>query len=95
MVKVAQGNYNKEDIQQKYNKMARQYALQDPFQEFLLGVRKLRRKLLQRTYGNVLEVAIGTGVNLPYRYFFGIFHLIEALSSESKINRMHCVIYVQ
>lgn len=32
----------------------------------ILGVRRLRRRLLQRATGNVLDVAVGTGRNLRY-----------------------------
>jgi len=56
---------DKELIRRKYNESARTYALFEPIQE-LLGVGRLRRKLLRDAYGKVLEVAVGTGVNLPH-----------------------------
>jgi len=58
--------YTKEEVLQKYNSLANKYASLEPVQEFLLGARKLRRQLLQRAYGKVLEIAVGTGANLPY-----------------------------
>lgn len=58
--------YSKEQIRQKYNTSAHKYAFQEPVQELFFGLRKLRRRHLQRAYGNVLEIAVGTGVNLPY-----------------------------
>ncbi len=55
----------KKEIQQKYNDFARWYDLAEGIPE-LLGVKKFRRSLLQQVSGKVLEVAVGTGKNLPY-----------------------------
>ena len=55
----------KKDIQQKYNQFAPWYDLVEGLPE-LLGVSTLRRTLLQRASGRVLEVAVGTGRNLRY-----------------------------
>ena len=55
----------KEEIRQKYNKFAPWYDLRAAIPEFL-GVRRLRRSLLQRASGTVLEIAVGTGKNLRY-----------------------------
>lgn len=55
----------KEEIRQRYEKLALWYDLIEGIPE-LLGVRKLRRGLLQRASGKVLEIAVGTGKNLPY-----------------------------
>lgn len=55
----------KKDIQRGYNQYARQYDLLADIPEFL-GVRNLRRSMLQRATGAVLEVAVGTGKNLPF-----------------------------
>jgi ubiquinone/menaquinone biosynthesis C-methylase UbiE len=54
-----------EQIRQKYNQFAPWYDLAVGLPE-LLGVRVLRRRLLQRASGRVLEVAVGTGKNLRY-----------------------------
>jgi len=55
----------KEKIRRKYEKLARWYDLMDGLPE-ILGVRKLRRELLQRAFGWVLEIAVGTGRNPRY-----------------------------
>ncbi len=55
----------KHEIRQKYEKFARWYDLMDGVPE-VLGVRRLRRRLLQRASGKVLEIAAGTGRNLRY-----------------------------
>jgi len=54
-----------EEIRLKYNRFAPWYDLAEGLPE-LLGVKNLRRTLLQRAAGQVLEVAVGTGKNLPY-----------------------------
>jgi ubiquinone/menaquinone biosynthesis C-methylase UbiE len=55
----------KEEIRQKYEKLARWYDLMEAITESL-GVRRLRRDLLRRASGRVLEVAAGTGKNFRY-----------------------------
>lgn len=54
-----------DEIQQKYNTFAPWYNLLEGLPD-LLGVRRLRRELLQQAAGNALEVAVGTGKTLPY-----------------------------
>lgn len=54
-----------EEIRLKYNRFAPWYDLAEGLPE-LLGMKNLRRTLLQRALGQVLEVAVGTGKNLPY-----------------------------
>ena len=54
-----------EEIRLKYNQFAPWYDLTEALPE-LLGVKNLRRTLLQRASGQVLEVAMGTGKSLPY-----------------------------
>ena len=56
---------NKHEVQKKYDKFAPWYDLLEEVQE-LLGLRKLRHRLVQRASGKVLEVAVGTGKNLRY-----------------------------
>jgi ubiquinone/menaquinone biosynthesis C-methylase UbiE len=53
------------EVSQKYDRFARWYDWVEGVPD-LLGVSRLRRRLLRRTYGRVLEVAVGTGRNLPY-----------------------------
>lgn len=52
-----------QEISQKYNRFARWYDLVEGIPD-LLGLRKLRQKLLERASGEILEVAVGTGKNL-------------------------------
>jgi ubiquinone/menaquinone biosynthesis C-methylase UbiE len=55
----------KEEIRQKYDKVAPRYDLLEAIPE-LLGLRRLRGSLLKRAAGRVLEIAAGTGKNLRY-----------------------------
>lgn len=57
--------YSVEEIRQKYDAIAGRYDLLEGIPE-LLGLRRLRRRLLSRARGEVLEVAVGTGKNLPH-----------------------------
>jgi len=53
------------DISAKYDRFARWYEWLEGIPN-LLGLSKLRPMLLRRASGKVLEVAVGTGRNLPY-----------------------------
>ena len=53
------------DISEKYDRFARWYDWVEGVPE-ILGVRSLRRGLLQQASGRILEVAVGTGKNLSY-----------------------------
>lgn len=55
----------KEEIRRKHEKFARWYDLTEGILE-VLGVRRLRRRLLQRASGKVLEIGVGTGRNLRH-----------------------------
>lgn len=52
-------------IADKYDGFARFYDVAQVLFE-VLGVRRLRRELVRNAVGDVLEVAVGTGLNLPY-----------------------------
>eukprot|EP00775_Hariotina_reticulata_P002806 gene2806-3099_t len=53
------------DIQADYDRYASSYDdLDDGAASQALGFPKLRRQLLQQAHGNVLEIAVGTGLNL-------------------------------
>lgn len=56
---------SKEVLQQKYDKAAHWYDRAETLLDWL-GVGRLRRELLQKVSGDVLEVAVGTGKNLPH-----------------------------
>jgi ubiquinone/menaquinone biosynthesis C-methylase UbiE len=53
------------EISEKYDRFARWFDWVEGIPN-VLGVRRLRRRLLQRASGRVLEVAVGTGMNLRY-----------------------------
>ncbi|MBE3591117.1 MAG: class I SAM-dependent methyltransferase [Firmicutes bacterium] len=54
-----------EELQRKYDDLARWYDLGEALPELLL-LRRLRRHLVRKARGAVLEVAAGTGKNLPH-----------------------------
>lgn len=58
-------HFTSREISEKYDRFARWYDFVEGVPN-LLGVRKLRRRLLRHASGNVLEVAVGTGMNLTY-----------------------------
>src|SRR5215475_8376897 len=58
-------NFTSRELSKKYDRFARWYDFVEGIPD-LLGVRKLRRRLLRHASGNVLEVAVGTGKNLSY-----------------------------
>lgn len=55
-----------QEIRAKYNEFAPEYDFLEGIPDLLLGVRRLRRELLQRASGKILEVAVGTGKNLRH-----------------------------
>ena len=57
--------FSSKELAEKYDWFARWYDWLEGVPD-LLGVRKLRRRLIQRAAGKVLEVAVGTGKNLQF-----------------------------
>lgn len=55
--------YTTEEIRERYERLAHRYDLMEAIPEVLV-IRRLRRRLLARARGEVLEVAAGTGRNL-------------------------------
>jgi ubiquinone/menaquinone biosynthesis C-methylase UbiE len=53
------------EISQKYDRFARCYDCVEGVLS-LLGLSKLRQQMMKQASGRVLEVAVGTGKNLPY-----------------------------
>ena len=53
------------EISEKYDRFTRWYDWVEGVPD-LLGVRRLRRRLLRQASGKVLEIAVGTGKNLQY-----------------------------
>jgi ubiquinone/menaquinone biosynthesis C-methylase UbiE len=52
-------------LQSVYDEIADQYEKKIWFDQHILGVAQLRRKLLSQATGKILDVACGTGQNLP------------------------------
>ena len=55
----------KEEVRRNYDAFAPKFDLAEGLPE-LLGVKNLRRRLLERASGDILEVGVGTGKNLRY-----------------------------
>ena len=55
-----------EDVTRRYDRLAWFYDIYDAPMEWLGGMRRLRRDLVSRARGNVLEVGVGTGKNLGF-----------------------------
>lgn len=52
-------------LQSAYDEIADRYEKKIWFDQHILGVARLRRKLLSKANGRILEVACGTGQNIP------------------------------
>ena len=72
--------FSSRDISEKYDRFARWYDWVEGVPD-LLGVRRLRRSLLSRASGRVLEVAVGTGKNFAH-YPSGCRIMATDISSE-------------
>lgn len=57
---------SKEQIRQSYDDLASGYSQAMWVENNVLGVKRLRRKLMSRASGKILDVACGTGENFPY-----------------------------
>lgn len=54
-----------DQVQRAYDESAGQYEKKIWFDQYILGVARLRKKLLSKATGKILEVACGTGQNFP------------------------------
>ena len=54
-----------DQVQSAYDETAEQYEKKIWFDQYILGVARLRKKLLSKATGKILEVACGTGQNFP------------------------------
>jgi len=52
-------------LQNAYDEIADQYEKKVWFDQHVLGVARLRKKLLSKVTGKILDVACGTGLNIP------------------------------
>ena len=55
-----------EDLRDRFDREAEGYDEKVNVAETLLRISSRRKKLMQRAHGHVLEVAVGTGRNIPY-----------------------------
>lgn len=55
-----------DQIQKAYNEIAEQYEKKIWFDQHILGVARLRKKLLSKAFGKILDVACGTGQNFQF-----------------------------
>ena len=53
-------------LQDAYDEIADQYEKKLWFDQHILGVARLRKKLLSKATGKILDVACGTGLNIPF-----------------------------
>jgi ubiquinone/menaquinone biosynthesis C-methylase UbiE len=53
-------------LQDAYDEIADQYEKKVWFDQRILGVARLRKKLLSKATGKILDVACGTGLNIPF-----------------------------
>ncbi|RDW72041.1 hypothetical protein BP5796_08075 [Coleophoma crateriformis] len=73
------------DISSRYDSIARSFDAKIEWTEKLMGLEKLRKKLAQRAYGDVLEVSIGTGRNLEfYDWDFKGFQGVGKMDEQNK-----------
>jgi ubiquinone/menaquinone biosynthesis C-methylase UbiE len=61
-----QNNYSRSDWKKIHDRAAGDYIRGEWTREILFGVGRLRRKLLSRATGDVLDVGCGYGINFPY-----------------------------
>lgn len=53
-------------LQNAYDGIAGQYEKRTWFDQHILGVARLKKKLLSKAHGKILDVACGTGQNIPF-----------------------------
>ena len=75
-----------EDVSERYDLIADKFDMEVDSMEKLMGLPKLRKKLCQEAYGDVLEVSIGTGRNLEfYDWNFKGYNGVGRVGSDHKI----------
>lgn len=60
------GTKTKGELQRIYDGFAPVYSRETLLVDYLFGLRKLRRALMQNASGKILDVACGTGENFPF-----------------------------
>ncbi|KAI9704453.1 MAG: hypothetical protein M1836_007316 [Candelina mexicana] len=54
------------DVSDRYDHSAKSFDDEVNLTEKLMGIGRLRRKLSEKAYGNILETSVGTGRNIEY-----------------------------
>lgn len=54
------------DVSSRYDTIASTFDSEVDWTEWSMGITRMRKKMVQEAYGDVLEVSIGTGRNLEY-----------------------------
>lgn len=54
------------DVSDRYKRTAEHYDQDVDWMEWIMGITKLRKQLVEKAQGNVLEVSVGTGRNAPH-----------------------------
>lgn len=55
-----------DQLQGAYDMLADEYEKKVWFDQHILGVARHRKRLMSKAHGNILDVACGTGLNLPF-----------------------------
>jgi ubiquinone/menaquinone biosynthesis C-methylase UbiE len=58
--------FSKENLRQGYNKFAPEYRKISWVNDYILGVKSIRRNLMKQASGHILDVACGTGENFEF-----------------------------
>ncbi len=56
---------NVNELQDAYDDLAAQYEKKTWLDQYILGVARQRKQLMSKARGKILDVACGTGLNLP------------------------------
>src|SRR5690349_11660759 len=55
-----------DQLQDAYDEIADEYEKRIWFDQYILGLARQRKQLMSKAHGKILEVACGTGLNLPF-----------------------------
>ncbi|ESZ89765.1 hypothetical protein SBOR_9848 [Sclerotinia borealis F-4128] len=76
------------DVSSRYDNIASTFDSEVDWTEWSMGITKMRKKLAQEAYGDVLEVSIGTGRNLEfYDWDFKGFNGVGKVQNRGGIKR--------
>ena len=69
------------DVSDRYQRTAEHYDEDVDYMEWIMGMTKLRKELVAKAKGNVLEVSVGTGRNAPY------YPLLKGIKSMTMVDQ--------